>query len=88
MQHYYQLRELGVQHIERETFDAARRQAMRLRQHNIEVLERMAQLRGDEKALIAAAKLGRQQFEELLAAEREADDAHRRAQQHGWDRQG
>lgn len=102
VQHYYQLRELGVQHIERETFDsallsartvlelsgmephAARRQAMRFRQHNIEVLERMAQLRGDEKALIAAAKLGRQQFEELLAAEREADDAQRQAQRHGW----
>jgi glutathione-regulated potassium-efflux system ancillary protein KefC len=103
VQHYYQLRELGVQHIERETFDAAlmsarsvleltgmephaaRRQAMRFRQHNIEVLERMTPLQGDEGALIAAAKLGRQQFEQLLAAEREAEEAQRRAQRRGWD---
>lgn len=102
VQHYYQLRELGVQHIERETFDAAlmsarsvleltgmephaaRRQAMRFRRHNIEVLERMAPLQGDEHALIAAAKLGRQQFEQLMAAERDAEDAHRHAQRHGW----
>jgi glutathione-regulated potassium-efflux system ancillary protein KefC len=31
--------------------------------------------------------LGRQQFEELMAAEREAEDAHRKAQRGGWDRQ-
>jgi glutathione-regulated potassium-efflux system ancillary protein KefC len=105
VQHYYRLRELGVQHIERETFDsalmsarsvleltgmephAARRQAMRFRRHNIEVLDRMAPLQGDESALIAAARLGRQQFEQQMAAERDAEEAHRRAQRHGWDRQ-
>jgi glutathione-regulated potassium-efflux system ancillary protein KefC len=104
VQHYYQLHEAGVRHIERETFDsalmsarsvleltgmephAARRQAMRFRRHNIEVLDRMVPLQGDENALIAAAKLGRQQFEQLLAAEREAEEAHRRAQRSGWDR--
>jgi glutathione-regulated potassium-efflux system ancillary protein KefC len=102
VQHYYRLRELGVQHIERETFDsalmsarsvleltgqephAARRQAMRFRRHNIEVLDRMAPLQGDENALIAAAKLGRQQFEQQMAAERDAEEAQRHAQRHGW----
>jgi glutathione-regulated potassium-efflux system ancillary protein KefC len=104
VQHFYQLREAGVQHIERETFDsalmsarsvleltgmephAARRQAMHFRRHNIDVLERMAPLQSDEGALIAAAKLGRQQFEQQMAAEREAEEAHRRAQRGGWDR--
>jgi glutathione-regulated potassium-efflux system ancillary protein KefC len=46
----------------------------------------MVPLQGDENALIAAARLGRQQFEQLMAAEREAEDAHRRAQRGGWDR--
>ena len=104
VQHYYQLHEAGVRHIERETFDsalmsarsvleltgmephAARRQAMRFRHHNIEVLEQMVPLQGDENALIAAAKLGRQQFEQLLAAERETEEAQRQAQRGGWDR--
>ncbi|MBW8846132.1 MAG: glutathione-regulated potassium-efflux system protein KefC [Burkholderiales bacterium] len=104
VQHYYRLRELGVSHVERETFDsalmsarsvleltgmephAARRQAMRFRRHNIELLETMVPLRGDEGALIAAAKLGRQQFDQLLAAEREAEEAQRKAQRAGWER--
>ncbi len=105
VQHYYQLHEAGVRHIERETFDsalmsarsvleltgmephAARRQAMRFRRHNIDVLNQMVPLQGDEGALIAAAKLGRQQFEQQMAAEREAEDVHRKAQRGGWDRQ-
>lgn len=104
VQHYYQLHEAGVRHIERETFDsalmsarsvleltgmephAARRQAMRFRRHNIDVLNTMVPLQGDEGALVAAARLGRQQFEQLMAAEREAEDAHRKAQRGGWDR--
>ena len=60
---------------------------MRFRRHNIDVLNRMVPLQGDEGALIAAAKLGRQQFEQQMAAEREAEDAHRKAQRGGWDRQ-
>lgn len=105
VQHYYQLHEAGVRHIERETFDsalmsarsvlelagmephAARRQAMHFRRHNIEVLNQMVPLQGDEGALIAAARLGRQQFEQLMAAERDADTAHRQAQRQGWDAQ-
>lgn len=66
---------------------AARRQAMRFRRHNIEVLNQTVPLQGDENALIAAAKLGRQQFEQQMAAEREAEEAHRRARTAGWDRQ-
>jgi glutathione-regulated potassium-efflux system ancillary protein KefC len=64
---------------------AARRQAMRFRRHNVEVLNQMVPLQGDENALIAAAKLGRQQFEQQMAAEREADEAQRRARHGGWD---
>jgi glutathione-regulated potassium-efflux system ancillary protein KefC len=104
VQHYYKLRELGVEFVERETFDAAlmsarsvleltgmephaaRRQAMRFRQHNIELLETMVPLQSDESALIAAAKLGRQQFDQLLAAERQAEDAHRHGQRQGWEK--
>lgn len=102
VQHYYQLHEAGVRHIERETFDAAlmsarsvlelngmephaaRRQAMRFRRHNLDVLNQMVPLQGDENALVAAARLGRQQFEQQMAAEREAEEAHRRAQRGGW----
>ncbi|PZP35069.1 MAG: glutathione-regulated potassium-efflux system protein KefC [Roseateles depolymerans] len=105
VQHYYQLRELGVEHIERETFDsalmsarsvlelaglephAARRQAMRFRRHNLEQLAAMQALHQDEAALIAAAKAGRQQFEQMMAAEREAESAHRQAQRAVWEKQ-
>ncbi|RZJ06560.1 MAG: hypothetical protein EOP39_18845 [Rubrivivax sp.] len=66
---------------------AARRQAMRFRRHNIEVLEQMVPLQGDENALVAAAKLGRQQFEQQMAAERDAEESHRRARHAGWDKQ-
>ncbi len=65
---------------------AARRQAMRFKQHNIDMLEAMLPLQRDEAALIAAAKLGRQQFEQLLAAEREAESNHRMAQRVGWEK--
>ena len=65
---------------------AARRHAMRFRRHNIEVLNQMVPLQGDENALIAAAKLGRQQFEQQMAAERETEEAHRKAQRVGWDK--
>ena len=104
VQHYYRLRDLGVQFVERETFDsalmsarsvleltgmephAARRQAMRFRRHNLEQIERSVPLHKDEAALIAAAKAGRQQFEQLLAEERHAEAAHRQGQRAGWER--
>ena len=87
--HYYGLRARGVQHIERETFDAAiasgrsvlevmgwereaaQTQAARFRAHSVELLERMAPHFQDEAKLIAIAKQGRRQLEELWARERE-----------------
>ncbi len=104
VQHYYRLRELGITHVERETFEsallsarsvleltgmephAARRQALRFKRHNLELMEQMVPLRRDESALIAAAKLGLQQFDQLIAAERAAEEHHRKAQRAGWDK--
>jgi glutathione-regulated potassium-efflux system ancillary protein KefC len=60
---------------------AARKLAWRFRQHNLEQLELTVPLHKDQAALIAAAKQGRQQFEELIARER----AHaRRTHQQAW----
>jgi len=105
VQHYYQLRELGVEHVERETFEsallsarsvleltgmephAARRQALRYKHFNLELLETMVPLQRDESALIAAAKLGLQQFNQLMAAEQAAEDTHRKAQRASWEKQ-
>ncbi len=56
---------------------AARRSAMRFRDHNLALLRRMAPHFGDEARLIAIAKEGRQQLEQLWAQER-AEDASRR----------
>ena len=98
--HYYQLYELGVRLIERETLDSAlmsarstletlgwephqaRTLALRFRRHNVEQLQAMAPHRKDEAKLIAAAKQGRQQLEELFALER--DQAQRRQARAGW----
>jgi glutathione-regulated potassium-efflux system ancillary protein KefC len=51
--------------------DAAQTQAVRFREHSIELLERMAPHFRDEAKLIAIAKQGRRQLEELWARERE-----------------
>lgn len=98
--HYYQLRDLGVEHIERETLDAAlmsgrsvlelmgfephqaRTLALRFRRHNVEQLEVMRPHFGDEAKLIAVAKQGRQQLEELFARERA--EAQARVARAGW----
>jgi len=98
--HYYRLRELGVELIERETLDSAlmsgrsvlelmgwqrhsaRNQALRFRQHSIELMERMAPHFGDENKLIALSKQGREQLEAQWAAERQQQsDRQARA---GW----
>ena len=104
VRHYYQLRELGVTLIERETLDsalmsarsvlellgwephAARKLAWRFRQHNIDQLEVMLPLYKDRAATLAAAKEGRQQFEQLIAQERQQSRS-RRPQRHSWDTQ-
>jgi glutathione-regulated potassium-efflux system ancillary protein KefC len=98
--HYYELRNLGVELVERETLDSAlmsgrsvleqlgfephqaRTLAMRFRRHNVEQLEAMRPHFGDDAKLIAAAKQGRQQLEELFAQERAS--ARRREQRAGW----
>ena len=98
--HYQDLRELGVELIERETLDSAlmsgrsvlelagfephqaRTLALRFRRHNVAQLEVLRAHRKDEAKLIAAAKQGRQQLEELFAQERDA--AQRRQVRAGW----
>jgi glutathione-regulated potassium-efflux system ancillary protein KefC len=63
---------------------AARTQALRFRRHNIELLERMAPHQGDEKTLIAVAKQGRQQLEELWSRERAERRSRRGARGEGF----
>jgi glutathione-regulated potassium-efflux system ancillary protein KefC len=100
VQHYYELHELGVRLIERETLDSAlmsarstlellgwqphqaRKLALRFRRHNIDQLAAIAPHRKDEARLIAAAKQGRQQLEELFALERQ--QASERKARAGW----
>ncbi|HZV92635.1 MAG TPA: NAD-binding protein, partial [Caldimonas sp.] len=100
VQHFYELFELGVTMIERETLDSAlmtargaleqlgwqphhaRNLALRFRRHNVAQLAALAPHRKDEARLIAAAKQGRQQLEELFAIERrQAEERQSRA---GW----
>lgn len=101
--HYYRLRHLGVQLIERETFDsalmsarsvleslgfephAARTAAWRFRRHNLDNLAQMAPHFQDQGRLMAMAKEGRRQLEELWAKER-AENAAARARS-GWQAQ-
>jgi len=103
VRHYYELRDLGIELIERETLDAAvmtgrsvlelvgmrphqaRTLALRFRQHTVAQLELMRPHSQDEAKLIAIAKQGRQQLEELFAQERE--QAGRRGQRGGWESQ-
>ena len=100
VQHYYELSELGVTLIERETLDSAlmsarsvleqmgwqphqaRNLALRFRRHNVAQLAAIAPHRKDEARLIAAAKQGRQQLEELFAIERQ--QAAERKERAGW----
>ena len=100
VQHYYELYELGVRMIERETLDSAlmsarstleqlgwqphhaRTLALRFRRHNVAQLAAVAPHRKDEARLIAAAKQGRQQLEELFALERK--QAQERQSRAGW----
>lgn len=60
----------------------ARNQAMRFRQHNIELLHQLAPHRNDSQRFIALSKQGRQQLEELW--ERERADELRKQPQTGW----
>jgi glutathione-regulated potassium-efflux system ancillary protein KefC len=98
--HYQDLRDQGVELIERETLDSAlmsgrsvlervgfephqaRTLALRFRKHNVAQLDVIRLHRKDEAKLIAAAKQGRQQLEELFAQERDA--AQRRQVRASW----
>ena len=100
VQHFYELYELGIRCIERETLDSAlmsarsaleqlgwqphqaRNLALRFRRHNVAQLAAIAPHRKDEARLIAAAKQGRQQLEELFAIERQ--QAQERQARAGW----
>jgi glutathione-regulated potassium-efflux system ancillary protein KefC len=50
--------------------DTAQEQAQRFRQHTIDLIEQMLPHQGDEQKLIALAKQGRQQLEQMWAQER------------------
>ncbi len=100
VRHYFELHDLGVTLIERETLDSAlmsarsvleelgwerhqaRTLALRFRRHNVDQLVKMGPHRKDEAKLIAVAKQGRQQLEELFAQER--DEAAKRQARIGW----
>jgi len=102
--HYYKLRQLGIELIERETFDsalrsgrsaleamgwephAARTRALRFRAHNIAMVLEAAPHLGDENKLIALARQGRQQLDELWARERAQNAAA--AARAGWQAPG
>lgn len=56
----------------------ARNLALRFRKHSIELLEEMRQHRENEDQLIAVAKQGRQQLEQLWAKEREEAQTRKR----------
>jgi glutathione-regulated potassium-efflux system ancillary protein KefC len=60
----------------------ARTLALRFRRHSIELLEAMRAHQDDEDRLIAVAKAGRRQLEEVFAREREA--ARERKARSGW----
>jgi len=99
--HYYELRNLGIEIVDRETFESAlmsgrhvmellglephqsRNNTLRFRQRNIDLTEKMRPHWRDEAKLIAIAKQGRQQLEELFEQERAARKSPRRAG--GWD---
>ena len=100
--HWYGLHKRGVQHIERETLDAAllsgrsvlqlmgwqphaaRTQALRFRQHTIELLHQMAPHQGDEKQLISIARQGRQELDEMWSRERAERRARKARRGAGW----
>jgi glutathione-regulated potassium-efflux system ancillary protein KefC len=65
---------------------AARTQALRFRQHSIDIMKEMAPHLDDEKKLIAVAKQGRAQLEETWARERAERAEH--AARAGWHKPG
>ncbi len=62
----------------------ARNQMLRFRRHNVELLHAMEAHLGDEKALIAVAKQGREQLEQLWSREREQRRARKAQRGEGF----
>ncbi|MFM2056841.1 MAG: hypothetical protein RLY71_1226 [Pseudomonadota bacterium] len=103
VQHVYALRERGVTHIERETFESALisgrsvlelmgtepHRAWQLARHfrrlNHQLVERMWPHHRDSDKLVAMARQGSQQLEELFALERQEREQHLAEQREGWD---
>ena len=101
--HLYQLRDLGVTHVEREVFESSLRSArsalemlgwpaheareatLRFRHLNEKLMLDVYPHYKDRAKLIAAAKAGRQQFEEQMARERATQ---RRRPGAGWHSEG
>ncbi len=63
---------------------AARTQALRFRQHTLELLREMAPHQGDQGKLVALAKQGRQQLEDMWRREREEREQQRRRRGAGF----
>jgi glutathione-regulated potassium-efflux system ancillary protein KefC len=62
----------------------ARNQALRFRRHNIGLLHALAPHQGDERSLIAVAKQGRQQLEQMWSRERAEQRARRHQRGEGF----
>jgi glutathione-regulated potassium-efflux system ancillary protein KefC len=60
---------------------AARTQALRFRQHSIDLMAQMAPHRGDRQKLVSLTKAGRQQLEAMW--QRERDDRQRQSARRG-----
>jgi glutathione-regulated potassium-efflux system ancillary protein KefC len=98
VRHWLELRELGIEHVERETFESAlrtarsalevmgvrpyeaRRVADRFRRTTLHSLEAMLPDFRDEQKLVARARSGRDELEQMLT-----DDRVRRDADHGAD---
>jgi glutathione-regulated potassium-efflux system ancillary protein KefC len=65
----------------------ARQQALRFKRHTLELMQAMAPHQGNEKELIALAKQGRQQLEELWAQERAERETTRQRRNAGFSAQ-
>jgi glutathione-regulated potassium-efflux system ancillary protein KefC len=93
VRHWLELREAGIEKVERETFESAlrtarsalehlglrpyetRRIADRFRRQTIRTLEEMLPDFRDEQKLVARAKSGRDELEQMLSDDRERRDA-------------
>ena len=101
VRHWLELREVGIAHVERETFESAlrtarsalevmgvrpyegRRVADRFRRSTLQTLEEMLPDFRDEQKLVARARSGRDELEQMLTNDRQQRDADHGT---GWGR--